>query len=120
MIFGRDIVENKEGFIAKVTPGELGQNQKFVNYITTVVNGLQTDYQDSYNASQKYFQNFKTQYYNQKFGPNYGETLKNKTRNFTFTKANTPNPANESNIKTLYAGINFGPNTDYNNKVKLN
>ena len=59
MIFGRDIVENKEGFIAKVTPGELGQNQKFVNYITTVVNGLQTDYQDSYNASQKYFQNWK-------------------------------------------------------------
>jgi outer membrane protein OmpA-like peptidoglycan-associated protein len=120
MIFGRDIVENKQDFITKVTPDELGQNQKFVDYITSVVNGLQTDYEDSYNASQKLFEDFKTGYFNQTFGPNYGDTFKSKERNFNFSKFNTPNPANLDNIKILYANINFGGNDSYNNKVKLN
>jgi hypothetical protein len=85
-----------------------------------VVNGLQTDYEDSYNASQKLFEDFKTGYFNQTFGPNYGDTFKSKERNFNFSKFNTPNPANLDNIKILYANINFGGNDSYNNKVKLN
>jgi hypothetical protein len=119
IVFAREIVENTEAFISKLTPGEVGANSNFVSYVTGIVNSLKTDYTDSYNNSQKFFQNFKSKYFTNKY-TEYRPFNSGKTRVFDFSKPTTPNPANLTNIKALYSGQNSGGSDSYNDKVKLN
>lgn len=119
IVFAREVVENSQELITKLTPDSVGANSNFVNYVTSIVNSLKQDYEDSYKASTKIFTDFKANYFTNKF-TEYKPFNSGKTRVFDFSKPSTPNPANVSNIKQLYSGQNAGAATEYNNKVKLN
>jgi outer membrane protein OmpA-like peptidoglycan-associated protein len=116
MIFAKEIVDNSEEFIIKLTRG--GTLQSMVDYITLVTNNLKQDYIDSKKVSDSYFADFKQKYYDKDFSANYGKNLADKPRNFNFSKVenNTVGTA----LQVLYANKNQGPKTEYTQKVKFN
>ena len=116
MIFAKEIVENSEEFLIKLTRG--GTLESMVDYLRNVTNNLKQDYIDSKKVSDKYFVDFKQKYYEKTFSSNYGKNLADKQRNFDFSKVD--NPTIGENLQILYANKNQGPKTDYNQKVKFN
>jgi hypothetical protein len=116
MIFAKEIVDNSEDFIIKLTRG--GTLESMVDYITVVTNNLKQDYIDSKKVSDSYFTDFKQKYYDKEFSVNYGKDLADKQRNFDFTKVE--NNTIGTKLQVLYANKNEGPKTQYTKKVKFN
>ena len=97
---------------------ELSKDEKWVSYVTNIVDNLNSYYFSSFLESNSLIYTFVSSYVTPIFNK-YSPYSLDKTRKFNYIKLITnPAPA-ESDFNNLYLGRNTGNNNWYNLKTKL-